>query len=200
MRAPDSDMIMNGETKVSVKERPSARRRALCTLRKVIDPLRSHEPTLQAERLVNQAASKLLSLPLELREQIWSLVFAERQDAQPAHLHIYDTIYDSCTYEPRDVVGEEARRAGTQTALLRTCRSAHDEAVRYLYEDARFDLIVFAGKARPVSIRATAKKLRLAKRLTRLSGRSHQSQRRQTSVSPLAQSPRSQLPWKAARL
>jgi hypothetical protein len=97
--------------------------------------------------------SRLLSIPLELREIIWEFTLAPPVDSRPAHFHIYDRVYDSCTYEhpdcPMSTHRKNARRKAQQTSLLLTCRSVYEEALPWLYNHSAFKLVIFAGSARP---------------------------------------------------
>ena len=98
----------------------------------------------------DQSLSLLCRLPLELREQIWVEVLRQPEGAKPAHFHIWDTVWDSCTYDPARIKqSRRARKSCLTTASLRTCHAIHDEAVQMLYENAKFELVVLPGRARP---------------------------------------------------
>ncbi|KAK5137271.1 hypothetical protein LTR08_000241 [Meristemomyces frigidus] len=101
--------------------------------------------------LADQDDSRLFSLPLELRELIWELVLAPPPNAKPAHFHIYDDIWDSCTYEPQDLEARmhSPRKAGLRSALLRTCSAIYSEAAQELYNNVQFELVLMAGHVRP---------------------------------------------------
>jgi hypothetical protein len=90
----------------------------------------------------------LLNLPPELRERIWreALRSAAPDDPKPAHFHVYDDVYDSCTYDPQSC---DRSKTPSIVSLLQTCRAIHNEAVPVLYESQHFQLVVCAGQARP---------------------------------------------------
>ncbi|KAK5120254.1 hypothetical protein LTR85_006460 [Meristemomyces frigidus] len=103
-----------------------------------------------------QTASPLFRLPLELRQQIWSLVLTRPADAAHPHFHIYDEIYDSRTHDPNSPALEShARQIAESTALLRTCQTIYSESVQYLYDSTEFELVLIPGRARPHYIAAT---------------------------------------------
>ena len=91
-------------------------------------------------------------LPQELRDKIWEFAFAPPRYAKPAHFHVYDQVYDACTYQPPNggvaKYRAELRKKQTNIALLMSCRRIYQEALRYLYDDAKFTLVVFAGLPR----------------------------------------------------
>jgi hypothetical protein len=91
-------------------------------------------------------------LPQELRDRIWEFAFAPPRYAKPAHFHIYDEVYDACTYQRPDggvsKYRAELRKKQANIALLMSCRRIYQEALRYLYDEAKFTLVVFAGLPR----------------------------------------------------
>lgn len=99
----------------------------------------------------DQAASHFSRLPLELRQQIWELVLTRDASAKPAHFHVYDKVYDSCTHDPTSpaLTDPDTRRLAKTTALLRKCHAIHDEAVQYLCDSTSFELVLLAGRPRP---------------------------------------------------
>ena len=101
-----------------------------------------------------QTQSPLFNLPLELRDKIWSFALSPSEttrarDRPAAHFHIYDTVYDGCTYIEVDSAYKARRRNLVQMSLLLTCRAAYTEALKFLYEDTDFTLVLFAGRPRP---------------------------------------------------
>jgi len=97
-----------------------------------------------------QALGPLFRLHRELRDVIWSYTFHRKPHPERAHLHIYDTIIDSCTHDAK--TDTYLRRHGFRTALLRTCRAVYEDAVQTLYDDTHFELVVLAGVPRPYQI------------------------------------------------
>ncbi|KAK1058395.1 hypothetical protein LTR74_013438 [Friedmanniomyces endolithicus] len=63
---------------------------------------------------------------------------------------MYDTIIDSCTHDVK--TDTDRRRHGSRTALLRTCRAVHEDAVQVLYDNMHFELVVLAGVPRPYKV------------------------------------------------
>lgn len=100
-----------------------------------------------------QTTSPLFSLPLEIREWIWQLALAPLPSARPAHFHIYDRVYTSCTYVNHDSSDGRVRLwnrvNGKQMSLLLTCHRICNEAKSILWETSEFTLVVLAGRARP---------------------------------------------------
>lgn len=105
------------------------------------------------KRTYQQRASRLFILPPEIRETIWRLALLPPPESEnKPHFHIYDTVYDSCTYgEPKTQALRKHRQRNPtqQISLLLTCRAAYQEALQFLYDDAEFSLVLFAGRARP---------------------------------------------------
>jgi hypothetical protein len=91
-------------------------------------------------------------LPQELRDKIWKFVFEPPKNAKPAHFHIYDHVYDACTYKkPSDnksLSRAELRKKQTHIALLMSCRRIYNEALHYLYDQSKFTFVVSAGLPR----------------------------------------------------
>ena len=91
-------------------------------------------------------------LPQEIRDRIWEFAFAPPRPAKSAHFHVYDEIYDACTYQPPNngVAKDRAalRKRQANIALLMSCRRIYQEALRYLYDDATFTFVVLAGLPR----------------------------------------------------
>ena len=91
-------------------------------------------------------------LPQELRDKIWSFVFEPPKNAKPAHFHIYDHVYDACTYkkhaDSKSVSRAELRKKQTHIALLMSCRRIYHESLHYLYDQSKFTFVVFAGLPR----------------------------------------------------
>lgn len=112
----------------------------------------SHKPSPVAGTRPAAPLPPILCLPLELREQIWKEVLTRPEGAKPVHFHIYNKVYDSCTYDPRTAGPGPDRQQAVTTALLRTCHSIYDEAVQYLYDSAHFELVLLPGTARPSMI------------------------------------------------
>ena len=94
-------------------------------------------------------ASILLSLPLELREQIWAYVLAARSEDHEAHFHVYHVIYGSCLRKTKRKDHYMKRKLSLRTALLRTCKPVHLEAVQMLYDSTTFNLVLCAGRPSP---------------------------------------------------
>lgn len=68
------------------------------------------------------------------------------------HFHVYDKVYDFCTWSPcTDCRLSPAynRAWPTKLSLLLTCRAAYIEAVQFLYDQCKFELVLMAGFARP---------------------------------------------------
>lgn len=84
---------------------------------------------------------------------IWYYSLRPSDTAKTIHFHLYDTVYDQCTYEGDDKHSSRRHRLqrnGTQQmSLIQTCREVYQEAVQYLYEDSKFTLVLLAGLARP---------------------------------------------------
>ncbi|EMC95184.1 hypothetical protein BAUCODRAFT_35177 [Baudoinia panamericana UAMH 10762] len=95
--------------------------------------------------------SPLLSLPAELREQVWRHVLESPTGSEPAHFHIYDRVVDSCTYSSYEKLNNDwLRRQRTPvTSILRTCRVIYSEAIQILYDSTDFELVLLAGLPRP---------------------------------------------------
>lgn len=104
-------------------------------------------------RINPQVDSPLFTrLPQELRDKIWKFVFEPPANAKPAHFHIYDHVYDACTYQKPDdsksISRAELRGKQTHIALLMSCRRIYHEALHYLYDQSKFTFVVFAGLPR----------------------------------------------------
>lgn len=97
-----------------------------------------------------QEDSPFFKLPLEIREYIYDLALSpdSLEDRKP-HFHVYDTIYDSCTYECLPKCIQHRRQQPTRMSLVMTCQAIYNEAVQFLYEREHFTLVLFAGRARP---------------------------------------------------
>ena len=121
-----------------------------------------------------QLGSLLFHLPLELREEIWTYVLHSPGQAYTAHFHIYNDVYDSCTYLAQSLATQYERRAARQTALLRTCHAIHDEAVQKLY-DTHFELVLFNGHVRPADLLEPRVVLHNLRRRNCLGGSTHWS-------------------------
>lgn len=100
-----------------------------------------------------QHESFLFRLPQELRDQVWQYVLVRPRGGKKAHFHVYDDVYNSCTYEFYQ--GETSlyqllrRYHPTRMSLLMTCRAIYNEALQFLYNNARFTLVLLPGFARP---------------------------------------------------
>ncbi len=119
---------------------------------------RSHIGQILKRRTKNnrdaeQAGSFLFYLPPEIREMIWERALEPPDGTRSAHFHVYDRVFDSCTYHTPGgklaVHRNNNRRHHRQTSLLLTCRAVYREAIHALYEHASFKLVVFAGYVRP---------------------------------------------------
>ena len=97
----------------------------------------------------DQTGSPLFRLPLELREEIWAYALAPGDDAKSAHLHVYDKVYDCCTYDLTAKHEREKRERPKQMSLLMTCRAIYEEALHFLYDTSDFTVVLCAGLARP---------------------------------------------------
>ncbi|KAF2773176.1 hypothetical protein EJ03DRAFT_348212 [Teratosphaeria nubilosa] len=88
--------------------------------------------------------------PREIRDTIWDYALSLRGNSRVVHFHIYNHVYNCCTYsgrstEPPDASSELNRATG----LLRTCKAIYEEAVPLLYKQVRFELVLFSGRVRP---------------------------------------------------
>ena len=107
-------------------------------------------------KAVNQQIdSPLFRLPPEIRDCIWEYALAPHQYAKPGHFHIYDEVYDFCTYEMHVAQSELPQRPlhrqrGRQVALVLTCRAVYEESQHFLYDCSTFTLVILPGIARPV--------------------------------------------------
>ena len=107
----------------------------------------------KSDNINPQLSSPLYNqLPQELRDQIWEYVLEPQRDVPPAHFHIFDEVFDACTYQkPRNGVAfhrARHRKAQEHIALLMSCRRIYHEALHYLYDHAHFTFVVLAGRAR----------------------------------------------------
>jgi hypothetical protein len=115
--------------------------------------------------------SAFAKLPRELREIIWRYILEGPTNARPAHFHVYDRVsvtltssvrhrnfnhrfrFDSCTYASRKSAWANhqanSRHNIRQISLLLTCRTIYEEALCYLYENTKFQLVILPGLARP---------------------------------------------------
>ena len=106
----------------------------------------------QADAAVSQQTnSPLFRLPYELRESIWKYALTPPYEAGSAHFHLYDEIYDCCTYEhPQDTQKRQDSRGHlVQMSLLVTWKAIYEETVQILYQNSDFTLVLFPGLARP---------------------------------------------------
>lgn len=91
-------------------------------------------------------------LPPELRSLIWYFVLSPRtitHKTSPAHFHVYpSSVWDACTYDA--ALKRQTTSHLTQISLLITCRAIYHEALRYLYDEQSFTIVLCAGLARPV--------------------------------------------------
>lgn len=107
----------------------------------------------KARKVNPQLKSPLFTkLPQELRDHIWQIVFEPIEDARPAHFHIYDEVYDACTYQsPMTEENQDRakrRKAKNLIAVLMSCRKVYQEALPYLYDQSDFTFVVCAGLPR----------------------------------------------------
>lgn len=114
------------------------------------------EAAAQIESVRESNKKSLSCLPLELREIIYDYLFHADPRAKPAHFHIYDKVFDGCTYEdvpskwPKPGNDIHLRRQrGLKTAILRTSHAVYQEAVQFLYDNTIFELILLPGLLRP---------------------------------------------------
>lgn len=96
-----------------------------------------------------QTESPLFRLPPELRQVIWEYALAPNECADAVHFHVYDDVYNSCTYDNpmtkyKPTIAHR-RRHPTQMTLLMTCRGIHNEALQYLYDNTQFTLVLLPG-------------------------------------------------------
>lgn len=131
---------------------PTSRRslvhQALRTTKQGFNRLRGKKAVSPAA-IHNESTSPLLRLPLELREKVWAYALAPADESASPHFHIYDDVYDSCTYKARSPDDREQRTKPTQMSLLLTCRAIYYEALQHLYDQTHFTLVLFAGRPRP---------------------------------------------------
>ncbi|KAK4548028.1 hypothetical protein LTR36_010748 [Oleoguttula mirabilis] len=145
-----SDIATCGGSVRFVDTRPAASARLQRRMRKLFTHAALPSPPVAIQE---QSKSPFFRLPLELRQQIWEMVVTRPEDAKPAHFHVYDEVYDSCTYDPLSAAVEShARKVAEKTALLRTCQAIYAESVQYLYDSADFELVLLPGRARPERI------------------------------------------------
>lgn len=107
----------------------------------------------KARKVNPQLKSPLFNrLPQELRDQIWQIAFEPVEDTRPAHFHIYDEVYDACTYQnPMTEENQDRakrRKAKNLISILMTCRKVYQEALSYLYDQSDFTFVLCAGLPR----------------------------------------------------
>ena len=66
-----------------------------------------------------------------------------------AHFHIYDAVYDRCTYHKVEKNDQMTRKPCERIAILTACRTTYEEAVPVLYDNAHFTLVLLAGRPLP---------------------------------------------------
>ncbi|KAK3680213.1 hypothetical protein LTR78_000591 [Recurvomyces mirabilis] len=88
----------------------------------------------------------LYELPGELRNRIWSYIFAS---PLKAHFHIQGgkIQQDFCTFGSLpDPAARQLNHAATRTSIIRTCRAFYREVTPFLYGNTTFDLVLGSDK------------------------------------------------------